>query len=247
MQIPKSLCVCVLPLAKSPKSPREDRWTTGWSLWRWLTTATLTCRHLPTPTPSSIAAYLRTFTDYVSPFFYDISEPQTEPLFIISPGLFPFPCFLRFESSTFTGAFHELVSSYGRSAFVFFRCPLTRTRLWGKESCRRSGRLWNEAYLLRKHKDNCFFLRLRCLDSSYNWSHNVLSLHFFSIVAWESRLVLCFFYRPASATYANPGLFLFPPLPIQVLFCTILVQHDYLDPCHRKLPLSITKRCTVLC
>lgn len=35
------------------------------------------------PPPSSTAAYLQTFTDYASPFFYDIAEPQTEPLFEI--------------------------------------------------------------------------------------------------------------------------------------------------------------------
>lgn len=189
--------------AKSQRSPREDRWTTDWSLWRWLTMVTPTCSLLqtpPLPPPSSTAAYWRTFTDYASPFFYDIAEPQTEPLFIISPGLFPRPCFLRFEFSLepFTNS-HLLTEGLPSP----FWCPVTRTCLWGeRKSCWR-GRLWTEAFLLRKHKDKRFFLRLRCLDYSYNWSHNILSLHFLSIVAWDSRLVLWLF-RPASAPLHKP-------------------------------------------
>lgn len=34
-------------LAKSRRSLRAGRWTTGWSLWLWPTTGTLTCRRPP--------------------------------------------------------------------------------------------------------------------------------------------------------------------------------------------------------
>lgn len=41
------ICVHACFVARSRRSLRGDRWTTGWSLWLWPTTGTLTCRRPP--------------------------------------------------------------------------------------------------------------------------------------------------------------------------------------------------------
>lgn len=145
--------------------------------------ATLTCSLLQTP-PQLHSCLITDCTDYAIPFFYDLMEPQTGPLFIISPGLFPFPVF---NVSNFQLSLEPFTNSYLLTEGLpspFFH-PVTRTSLWGKESCWR-GRLWTEAFFWESTRIPV------CSSGRIVWITHVIDLTIFclyiSSVLWHGFL-----------------------------------------------------------
>lgn len=151
--------------------------------------ATLTCSLLQTPPTQLHCCLLMDFTNYASPFFYDVMEPQTGPLFIINPGLFLCPVFYVWKLSTFTGAFHELVSSYGRSAFAFLPSCNTDLSLGKGKLMERA--LVNWGILMRKHKDSQFPPPSGCVVwITHKIDHTIFSLYTSSLL-WHG--ILCWY------------------------------------------------------
>lgn len=152
--------------------------------------------------------------DYASPFFYDIMKPQTGPPIFNYPRFVPLSYFFTFWNFQLSlePFMNELYLLTEGLPLPFCR-PVTRTCLWGKESCWR-GRFWIEVVNWESTRisissSDCTVwithlinLTIFCLYTSSVLWHGILGWYsdFTGLLAPPTQTLACF------SSYSGPVL-----------------------------------------